>query len=139
MDPSGKNGLFAGFSEKSKAYRIYIPRYHQIEISRDVSFDEDIAFRKSRKDKEVEEEHETPKAGEVSKPVRNEVEEQIHEDHGMTEPQRLEELSSEMISHKRRHAWPQEVIKEAKRFGVPEGTIRERTYVLLCGFDVAPR
>ena len=31
-----------------------------------------------------------------------------------------------MISHKRRPAWAQEVIKEAKIHGVPEGTIIER-------------
>ena len=54
--------MFVGYSEQSKAYRIYIPRYCQIELSRDVTFDEDTAFRKSKKDKEDEEEHETPKA-----------------------------------------------------------------------------
>ena len=46
LDPSGKKGLFVGYSEQSKAYRIYILRYRQIELSRDVTFDEDIAFRK---------------------------------------------------------------------------------------------
>ena len=38
MDPSGKKGLFVGYSEQSKAYQIYIPGYHQIEPSRDVTF-----------------------------------------------------------------------------------------------------
>ena len=61
LDPSGKKGLFVGYSEQSKAYRIYIPGCRQIELSKDVTFDEDSAFRKSRKDKEDEEEHETPK------------------------------------------------------------------------------
>ena len=41
LDPSGKKGLFIRYSEQSKAYRIYIPGYHQIELSRDVTFDED--------------------------------------------------------------------------------------------------
>ena len=41
LDPSGMKGLFVGYSEQSKAYRIYIPRHHQIELSRDVKFDED--------------------------------------------------------------------------------------------------
>ena len=75
MDPSRKKGLFVGYSEQSKAYRIYIPRHLQIELSRDVAFDEDTTFKKSRKDKEVEGEHETPRVAKVSKPVRNEVEE----------------------------------------------------------------
>ena len=72
LDPSGKKGLFVGYSEQSKYYRIYIPGYRQIEISRDVTFDEEKNFRKSRKDMEVKEEHENSRAAKVSKPVRNE-------------------------------------------------------------------
>ena len=52
LDPLGNKRLFVGYSEQSKAYRIYIPRYRQIELSRDVNFEEDINFRKIRKDKE---------------------------------------------------------------------------------------
>ena len=47
----GNKGLFVGYSEQSKAYQIYIPTYRQIELSRDVTFDEDSAFRKSKKDR----------------------------------------------------------------------------------------
>ena len=49
LDPSGKKGIFVGYSESSKAYRIYFPGYKKIDISRDVIFDEDIAYNKSRK------------------------------------------------------------------------------------------
>ena len=70
LDPSGKKGLFVGYSEQSKAYRMYIPGYRQIELSRDVTFDEDTTFRKSKKDKEDEEEHETPKTVESPKSVK---------------------------------------------------------------------
>ena len=38
-----------GYSESSKAYRIYFPGYKKIDISRDVTFDEDAAYNKSRK------------------------------------------------------------------------------------------
>ena len=48
MDPSGKKGIFVGYSESSKAYRIYIPGQRQIEVSRDVTFHEEAAFRKSK-------------------------------------------------------------------------------------------
>lgn len=48
LEPSGKKGIFVGYSESSKAYRIYIPGQKQIEISRDVSFDEDVACKKSK-------------------------------------------------------------------------------------------
>ena len=44
----------------------------------------------------------------------------------MTEPQLPKELPSEMISRKIKLAWTHELIKEARRHGSPEGTIRER-------------
>ena len=37
-----------GYSETSKDYRIYIPRSRQIEVSRDVSFEEEVAFIRAR-------------------------------------------------------------------------------------------
>ena len=46
LDPSGKKGIFVGYSEKSKAYRIYILGFSQIEINRDVTFDEYAGFTK---------------------------------------------------------------------------------------------
>ena len=52
LDPLGKKGLFIGYSEQSKAYRIYIPGYRQMELSKDVTFDEDSTFKKTIKDKE---------------------------------------------------------------------------------------
>ena len=126
LDPSGKKGLFVGYSEQKKANRIYIPGYHQIELSIDATFDEDTTFKKSKKDKEDEEEHETPKVAESPKPIRNEEEDQMLEDHDMTRPQLPEELPSEMISLNRKPTWAREVIKKEKRHGSLEGTIRER-------------
>jgi transposase InsO family protein len=40
LDPSRKKGIFFGYCEVSKVFRIYIPGYHHIEISRDVTFDQ---------------------------------------------------------------------------------------------------
>jgi hypothetical protein len=48
LETSGRMGIFLGYSETSKAYGIYIPGQRQIEISRDVTFDEDEAFRRLR-------------------------------------------------------------------------------------------
>ena len=36
------------YSESSKAYRIYIPGSKQIEVSKDVSFEEKMAIQKGR-------------------------------------------------------------------------------------------
>ena len=38
-----------GYSESLKAYRIYLVGFKKINISRDVKFDEDSAYNKSRK------------------------------------------------------------------------------------------
>ena len=48
LEPSGKKGTFVGYSETSKAYQIYIPIQRQIEVSRDVTFDEKASFRRFR-------------------------------------------------------------------------------------------
>ena len=49
LDPSGKKGIFVGYSESSKAYRIYFLGFKNIDINRDVTFDEDSPYNKSRK------------------------------------------------------------------------------------------
>ena len=47
-----------GYTESSKAYRIYFPGFKKIDISRDVIFDEESTYIKSRK-KPVEDLEET--------------------------------------------------------------------------------
>jgi hypothetical protein len=49
LDPSGKKGIFVGYCEVSKAFRVYIPGHHHIDINRDVTFDEDGTLKKSRR------------------------------------------------------------------------------------------
>ena len=49
-----------GDSDSSKAYRIYIPEQHKIEVSRDVTFNEKMAFKKSIEETIEGEEYEEP-------------------------------------------------------------------------------
>jgi hypothetical protein len=49
LEPSRKKGIFVGYCEVSKAFRIYILGHRHIEISRDVTFDEEAALKKSRR------------------------------------------------------------------------------------------
>ena len=49
LDPSIKKGIFVGYCDVSKSFRIYILGFHHIEISRDVTFDEEAALKRSRK------------------------------------------------------------------------------------------
>jgi len=48
LEASGKRGISFGYSKNSKAYRIYVPGQRDVEVSCDVTFDEDIALGKSR-------------------------------------------------------------------------------------------
>jgi len=48
LEPSWKKGTFMRYNETSKVYRIYIPGQCQIEVSRDVIFDEEVALRRFR-------------------------------------------------------------------------------------------
>ena len=41
LDPSGKKSVFVGYSEILKAYGMYFPIFKNIDISRDIIFDED--------------------------------------------------------------------------------------------------
>ena len=49
LDPLGNKGIFVGYFERLKAYQIYFPGFKKMDISRDVTFDEDSAYNKSRK------------------------------------------------------------------------------------------
>jgi hypothetical protein len=93
LEPLGKKGIIVGYCEVSKAFRIYIPGHHHIEISRDVTFDEDAALKKSRRchlEEVYEEEPVIPRIAEsvrevprAAKPVREVVtspDEEILED-----------------------------------------------------------
>jgi hypothetical protein len=48
LEPFGKKDTFVGYSETSKAYRIYVPGQKFIEVNGDVTFHEEVAFRRSR-------------------------------------------------------------------------------------------
>jgi hypothetical protein len=94
MEPLGKTGIFVGYGEASKAFMIYIPGHHHIEINRDVTFDEYASLDKSRichLEEVYEEEHVAPRVAEsvrdvpiVAEPVSEFIaspDEEILEDH----------------------------------------------------------
>jgi hypothetical protein len=87
-----------GYCEVSEAFRIYIPGHRHIEISRDVTFDEDVALKKSRRCqlKELYEEEpvilriadsvrEVPRAAEPVREVVTSPNEEILEVHDVVE------------------------------------------------------
>jgi hypothetical protein len=48
IDPSRKNGTFVGYNESLKEFWIYIHGQRQIEVRRYVTFEEEVAFMRSR-------------------------------------------------------------------------------------------
>ena len=115
LDPSAKKGIFVGYSESSKAYRIYFPGFKNIDINRDVTFDEDSTYIKSRK--KPAEEPEEAEAPRIHDTIMNE--ETQEEDQEFEEPQRPVDPPQEKNPHKRKPAWVQEIIKGAERYRVP--------------------
>ena len=48
LEPSCIKGTFVRYDESSKAYWIYIPGHRQIKVRIDVTFEEEVAFMRSR-------------------------------------------------------------------------------------------
>jgi hypothetical protein len=90
LEPSGKKGIFVGYSDSSKAYRIYIPEQHKIKVNRDVTFNERMAFRKSIE--EIIEEEELEETNEEN--IENKNDEKDQPDHPM-EPR--ENIDSDIV------------------------------------------
>jgi hypothetical protein len=124
FDPSGKKGIFFGYSETSKAYRVYIPSHHHIETRKYVTIDEDTSFSRSRKNHSNDihnEDHEAPRVTDTD--ASDYV---LLEDHDMEEPQIPADSSREMNTRKRRLSWAREIIQDVEKYGAPNGSFIER-------------
>ena len=99
IDPSRRKGIFVGYKNASKAYQIYFWGFKNIDISRDMKFDEDWAYFISIK-LPIEEEEE-PKTTRVID--TEEVTLEYHEYHDITEPQEIVEPLHDNISFKKNH------------------------------------
>ena len=122
-----------GYSESSKAYRIYFPIFKKIDIRRDVTFDEDSTYNKSRK-RTVEDSEET-KVPRIQDTTMNNANKD--EDQEIEEPQELVDSPQENNPHKRKLAWVREAIQAAERYGAPEEVHRERKRTRPCSGCVA--
>ena len=116
LDPSRRKGIFIGYNDTSKSYRIYFPGFKKIDISIDVTFDEDLAYIKSRK-RSAEEPKET-RAPRIHDTTMNE--EIQEEDREFEEPQEPVDPPQEKNPHKRKPTWVREIIQVAERYGASE-------------------
>jgi hypothetical protein len=125
LEPSGKKGTFVGYSETSKAYRIYVPGKKYIEVSRDVTFHEEVVFRRSRELPCYTEEQEAPTSELLDSQLSDEQREKVKEP--SVDPIRDSiEFPLEKPPIKRRPAWCREILKEAEKHAAPKGTFKER-------------
>ena len=106
LDPSGKKGIFVGYSESLKDYFL---GFKKIDISRDVTFDEDTTYNKSRK-RPIEEPEEV-EAPRIHDTTMNEAIQE--EDQEFEEPQRPVDPPMEKNPHKRKPSWVRELIQGA--------------------------
>jgi hypothetical protein len=124
LEPSGKKGTFVGYCETSKAYRIYIPSQKFIEVSKDVTFHEEVAFRRARELPCNSREQEAPSLDSSDSPLPDEQREETSE--LPVDPSRdTIEFPLEKPPIKRKPTWCQEILKEAEKHSAPKGTFRE--------------
>ena len=103
-----------GYSENLKAYRIYFPGFKKIDISRDVTFDEDSAYIKSRK--KPAEELEEAEAPRIHDTIMNEETQEEYRE--FEEPQRPVDPPQEKNPHKRKLACVRKLSKVRKDMGL---------------------
>ena len=60
FETTREKGIFVGYDETSKAFRIYLPSLRKVVVRREVRFEEDQAFRKSRESVQGEQQVPTP-------------------------------------------------------------------------------
>lgn len=106
LEPSEKKGILVGYSETSKAYRVYILGQRHIELSKDVIFEEDIAFKRSKDENEINNEDSQK---DPSPEFQRETQE-IIEDNNFIEPMDIADASRE---NKKRPLWVRKIIEEA--------------------------
>ena len=112
LELTNKKGIFVGYSVSTKAYRIYVLGQRHIELSRDVIFEEDLAFSTS-KDIACDDlfQSNPPKS-------RREYRDVIEYD---TTP--LSELDTSI--YKKRPLWATKMLEDANNYAAPAGTLRE--------------
>jgi hypothetical protein len=120
LDPSGRKGTFVGYSESSKAYRIYIPGQRQIKVSRDVTFEEEIAFRRSR-ESHMEIDSEKKEETVPSPPSIVQRETVIDP----VDPVAPVDVPRDIAVGQKRLAWARQTLQEAEGHAAPRGTFQE--------------
>lgn len=115
LGASGKKGIFVGYCEISKGYRIYVAGQKEVEISHDVTFDEDMVLRKINNLHVLGKEKQADAGNQVAK-----------EDETMPDvDEPMDPILHEPSSSKRKLSWLRETLEDAERRIAPRGTFLE--------------
>ena len=120
LEASGKKGTFVGYSENSKPYSIYVLGQREVEISHDVTFDQDTALGKAkdlpipRKDN----------GDVVGKQDESPTDEPMPDVEGLMDP--IDPPPGYPSTSRKRPLWLKDTLEDAKRHIAPRGTFRER-------------
>ena len=60
MEATRERGIFVGYDKTSKAFCIYLPKQRKVVLRREVRFEEEWTFRKSRESEEEQQQVTTP-------------------------------------------------------------------------------
>ena len=123
LEPLGKKGIFVGYSDSSKAYRIYVLGQRYIEVSRDVIFHEEVVFRQTQKLSKKDEEPPSEIPDSDVQREEEEFENQIPD--VPEEPESPPEELLEVPPSKRRPTWYRETVQEADKHKAPPRTFKE--------------
>eukprot|EP00253_Pinus_taeda_P016366 PITA_16366 len=137
LGASGNKGIFVGYSENTKGYRIYVVGQRKVEISHDVTFDEDMALSKVdnlptlRGSKEADTEEPKDKEDETMPDVEEPM-----------DP--IDPPLQERSSSRKRPSWLRGALDDAEGHIAPRGTFCEskkpnRVKKALYGLKQAPR
>jgi hypothetical protein len=121
LEPSSRKSTFVGYNESSKAYRIYIPGQRQIEVSRDVTLEKEIAFQRSR-ESQMDINNEKKEETVYSTPLVVQRKTVID----LVDPIAPVDVPRDIAVGHKRHAWAQQTLQEAEGHATPCGTFRER-------------
>ena len=118
LGASGKKGIFVGYGENTKGYRIYVAGQREVIISHDVTFDEDMALSKvinlpSLRSSQEADTREPKEKDDESMP-------DVEEPMDPTDPPPYEPSSS-----KKRPSWLKGLLDDAEGHAAPRGTFRE--------------
>jgi hypothetical protein len=122
LDLSGRKGTFVGYNESLKEYHIYIPGKRQIEVRRDVIFEEEIAFQRSRESQmEIDIERVLSPPSTVQRETKLIPIDLV----GPVDLVAPVDIPKDIVVGHKRLAWARQILQEAEGHVATQGTSRE--------------